>query len=367
MPEDLPPPLEYQIFDPERQEIRVVTVPPPKRRTWLHILLFLATLLSTLAIGAHLQHDFDRRVWPFSDDDNFLPWTWAFSDWHRLLLGWPFAACLLGILTAHELGHYVLCRRRGVLASLPYFLPFPSWIGTLGAVIRLRSPIHSRKDLFDIGIAGPIAGFVVALPILFVSLLHSRPLTIAPTEDWPVLGFPLIFDIARWFLAVVGSDAAAAHLSATQLYLAPTAVAAWVGMLATALNLLPAGQLDGGHIIFALNPRAHRLVSQLCILALLILSWNYWVGWITWAIILRVIGNRHPAVPLQPGLGRKSRMLAATAPLMLALTMMTAPIAGKTLPQAFQEVKKWFQEWRQERAHPSPQPQSSPPAPPSKQ
>ena len=363
---DNSPPLEYQIFDPERQEIRVVRARPLRQRYWLHILLFVATLLSTLCVGAKLQDDFNHNVWPFANDD---PWSWVLEDWHRLKLGIPFAACLLAILTAHEFGHYILCRRRGVQATLPFFIPFPSLIGTLGAVIRLRSPIHSRKDLFDIGIAGPIAGFVVALPILFVSLLHSRPLTIAPTEDWPVLGFPLIFDIARWFLAVVGSDAAAAHLSATQLYLAPTAVAAWVGMLATALNLLPAGQLDGGHIIFALNPRAHRLVSQLCILALLILSWNYWVGWITWAIILRVIGNRHPEVPLQPGLGRKSRVLALFAALMLAFTLMTAPIKGKTLPQTFGELRDSIRRFKQERRHPpAPQTQGpSPAAPPSKQ
>src|SRR5215470_7595866 len=302
MPEDLPPPLEYQIFDPERQEIRVVTVPPPKRRTWLHILLFLATLLSTLAIGAHLQHDFDRHVWPFSDDDNFLPWTWAFSDWHRLLLGWPFAACLLGILTAHELGHYILCRRRGVQATLPFFIPFPSLIGTLGAVIRIQSPIRSRKDLFDIGIAGPIAGFAVALPILFFSLLHSKPLgNLQPAGDFPVLGLPLIFAFTRWLLHAMGVRAAAADFH-TQLYLAPTALAAWFGMLATALNLIPGGQLDGGHIVFALNPRAHRWVSTSCILGLIVLSWYNWLGWLLVAVLLRVTASRRPIVPLQPGL-----------------------------------------------------------------
>src|SRR5262249_21326103 len=142
MPED-PPPLEYPIFDPERQEIRVMLVEPPKRRLWLHVLLFLAPFLSPLTLGPHFQHDFERDLWPFSDDEYSLPWTWALSDPRRLVLGIPFSLCLLGILTAHELGHYVLCRRRGVLASLPYFIPFPSLIGTLGAVIRIRSPIRS--------------------------------------------------------------------------------------------------------------------------------------------------------------------------------------------------------------------------------
>jgi membrane-associated protease RseP (regulator of RpoE activity) len=346
MPED-PPPLEYQIFDPERQEIRVVTVQPPKRRLWLHILLFLATLLSTLAIGAHLQYDFSRNVWPLADDDHFLPWNWALSDWHRLKLGIPFAACLLGILTAHELGHYVLCRRRGVQATLPFFIPFPSLIGTLGAVIRIRSPIRSRKDLFDIGIAGPIAGFVVAVPILFFSLLSCPPLTIKPADSFPGLGMPLIFDVARWVLHALNIHVAAAYLSARDLYLSPTALAAWFGMLATALNLLPGGQLDGGHIIFALNPRAHRTVSTITILALLVLSWQFWVGWLLWAVLLRATGSRHPIVPLEPGLDRKSKWLALTAVLMLLLTWTPSPILNQNLPQLVKQIRQQIHGERQ--------------------
>lgn len=349
MPED-PPPLEYQIFDPERREIRVVTVQPPKRRIWLHVLLFLATVLSTLAIGARLQHDFDRNVWPFSGDDNGFPWWgWALSDWHRLKLGIPFAACLLGILTAHELGHYILCRRRGVLASLPYFIPFPSQIGTLGAVIRIQSPIRSRKDLFDIGIAGPIAGFAVAVPILFFSLLHSKPLgDIQPADSFPVLGTPLIFDIARRVLHAMGSQAPAAGVH-TQLYLAPAALAAWFGMLATALNLIPGGQLDGGHIVFALNPRAHRWVSTLCIFGLLVLSWNFWVGWLLWAVLLRVTASRRPMVPPQPGLDRKSKWLSLAAVLMLLVTWIPAPLAGSSLADIAKSIRQSYQEWRHQR------------------
>lgn len=346
MPDNHPPPLEYQIYDPERQEIRVVLVEPPRRRYWLHALLFLATLLSTLCIGARLQYDFDRNVWPFADDDHILPWSWGLENWRQLYQGIPFAACLLGILTAHEFGHYILCKRRGVQASLPFFIPFPSLIGTLGAVIRIQSPIRSRQDLFDIGIAGPIAGFAVAVPILFVSLLASKPLTVHPVEGWPVIGFPLIFRLARWILAALGSHAAGAQLSASQLYLAPTAVAAWVGMLATALNLLPGGQLDGGHIVFAISPRAHRLVSGLCIFTLLLLSWYFWVGWLVWAILLRITGSRHPMVPPQPGLERRSRALAALAALMLLVTLMTTPIPGQTLSQAATGIKQAINDFR---------------------
>jgi Zn-dependent protease len=349
MPEDLPPPLEYQIVDPERQEIRVVLVQPSRPRYWLHALLFAATVLSTLCIGARLQYDFNRNVWPFSDDEHTLPWSWALEDWHRLPSGIPFAACLLGILTAHEMGHYVLCRRRGVQATLPFFIPFPSLIGTMGAVIRIKSPINSRKDLFDIGIAGPIAGFVVAVPILLASLLASKPLTVQPSGAWPALGFPLVFDMARWVLHALGSHAPAANLLATQLYLAPTGIAAWVGMLATALNLLPGGQLDGGHIVFAVNPRAHRLVSALCILGLALMSWYFWTGWLLWAIVLRITSSRHPMVPLQPGLPRKSRILSLSAAVMLAVTLMRAPMAGATLPDSLRGIRESFQEFRKGR------------------
>lgn len=340
MPDQSPPSFEYQIYDPETREIRVMVVRPPKRRYWLHALLFVLTLVSTLAIGARLQYDFSRNVWPFADDDHFLPWTWALQDWHRLSLGWPFSLSLLGILTAHEFGHYILCRQRGVLATLPFFIPFPSLFGTLGAVIRIRSPIRTRKDLFDIGIAGPIAGFVVAVPILFASLLASKPLTVASGDSWPVLGFPMIFYLAGWMMKVAGIHAAAAQMSATHLYLAPTAIAAWVGMLATALNLLPGGQLDGGHIIFALNPRAHAWVSRLSILVLLGLSWFLWGGWLLWAIVLRVTGSRHPMVPASPDLPLRSRVLSLSAALMLALTLTPAPTAGATLHDGFTFIQQ---------------------------
>jgi len=345
MPDDPSPPLEYQIFDPERREIRVVVVRPSRPRYWLHILLFLATLLSTLCIGARLQHDFDRNVWPYSDDGYFLYWGWALADWHRLALGIPFAACLLGILTAHEMGHYILCRRRGVEATWPFFIPFPSLIGTLGAVIRIKSPIPSRKDLFDIGIAGPIAGFVVAVPILFMSLLASKQLTVQPNESWPTLGFPLIFDLARWVLHGLGSHVAAAQFHASQLYLASTAVAAWFGMPATALNLLPGGQLDGGHIVFALNPRAHRVISTICILGLALMS-LYWAGWLMWAVVLRITGSRHPVVPMQPGLARKSRLLAISAAAILAVTLIHAPIAGNGLTEVLHHFRQSIQDMR---------------------
>lgn len=327
MPDDPLPSQEYQLYDPEHQEIRVVVIKPPKRRYWLHLLLFLATLLSTLCVGARLQYEFDHNLnfFPFSDQSPFIAWTWTLADWRRLLLGIPFSLCLLGILTAHEMGHYVLCLRRKVYATWPYFIPFPSLIGTMGAFIRIRSPIRNRRDLFDIGIAGPIAGFIVAIPVMMLALTACKPVT-PQTRDSAVFGIPLIFKLAHYVLAALGSHAPIAQIDASRLLLHPTAIAAWVGMFATALNLIPGGQLDGGHIVFAIHPRLHRVASLLAIVALLPLAWYFWLGWLIWAIILRLTG-RHPPVP-GPPLDTKRRWLAVFGLCMLVLTFTYNPIRG---------------------------------------
>ncbi len=341
MPETPPPPLEYQVFDPERKEIRVFVVSPIRRRYWLHILLFLLTFLSTLCIGARLQYNFNNNQPAFATDTDMWPWLWALQDWHNLILGIPFSASLLGILTAHEFGHFILCVRRKVQATLPFFLPAPTLIGTFGAFIRIRSPIQSRKDLFDIGIAGPIAGFVVAIPLLFFSLLHSKALP-PPTDasgDSIILGLPLIFKIAHWALAAMGSSAVTQY-NLGKIYLHPVAVAVWFGMFATALNLLPGGQLDGGHIVYALRPRLHRPISLALIAVLLLLSWYMWAGWFLWAVILRLTGGRHPQVPPEPGLDRKRWWLGALALAMLALSMAPAPFRKASLPEAVHQIKR---------------------------
>ncbi|HZS29428.1 MAG TPA: site-2 protease family protein [Candidatus Angelobacter sp.] len=328
-----PIPQEYQVYDPTRHEIRVVVIEPPKHRYWLHALLLLATIFTTLCIGARMQYGFEHNIGLFSQDADIWPWLWILEDWHRLGLGVAYSACVLGILGAHELGHYVYCVLRRVFATLPFFIPAPTLIGTLGAFIRIKSPLRSRADLFDIGIAGPIAGFVVAVPVLIFGLLASKPLTgqaLANTspETSLVLGFPLIFKLAHWALGAAGVHSAAVQAPLASLYLHPAAVGAWIGMLATALNLLPGGQLDGGHIIFAVNPRLHRPISFISIVVLLALSWYYWEGWLLWAVVLRFTGSRHPDVPIAPPLNRTRRVLAIFALIMLVLTLAPAPFVG---------------------------------------
>jgi membrane-associated protease RseP (regulator of RpoE activity) len=210
--------------------------------------------------------------------------------------------------------------------------------------------------LFDIGIAGPIAGFVVAVPVMFYGLLESKLLTgdaaaaaaaSAASADAAkgsmLLGFPLIFKLAHWIMAALGSHAAMAQAPVSALYIHPMAMAAWVGMLATALNLLPGGQLDGGHIIFAVNPRLHRPVSMLSILILLLLSWYYWAGWLLWAVVLRFTGGRHPDVPLLPPLDTKRRVLAFFALVMLALTLIPAPFGEQGIKKILSDYQAQHQ------------------------
>src|SRR5512147_145816 len=183
----------------------------PKRRYWLHALLLLATIFTTLVVGARLEFNFLHGLPAFSLDDNTLPLFplgWVFDEPSRLLLGVPFAGTLMLILLAHEMGHYIYCLRYGVNATLPFFIPAPTLIGTLGAFIRIKSPIRSREALFDIGIAGPIAGFVVAFTTLLAALSLSKPLPPGLPMSDIVFGYPLVFHFAHRLLGSVGISGA---------------------------------------------------------------------------------------------------------------------------------------------------------------
>jgi Peptidase family M50 len=309
--------------------VDVVVVQPRKPRYALQIVLFLATIFTTLVVGAHMEFNFLHNLpaFPLNDDAlPFFPLRWALAQPSRLLLGIPFAATLMLILLAHEMGHYLCCVYYRVYATLPFFIPAPTLIGTLGAFIRIRSPIRSRTALFDIGIAGPIAGFVVAVAVLGFAIPHSKAMTPAALGSDIQLGYPLIFHLVWAMLPAANIPAGASALPG--VYFHPTAIAAWVGMFATALNLLPGGQLDGGHIVFSLAPRAHKLVSRLTILALIPMAIYFWAGWLIWAILLRISGLRHPVVMDWPGVSGGRRWLATFALLMLILTLTPAPFGA---------------------------------------
>ena len=259
----------------------------PSNRIWLHALLFLLTIASTTCAGtghyAAFVSEFDRRP--------------VIVDLTLVLNGLWYSGTILAILTAHEMGHYLYCRYYDLDVSLPYFIPFPSLLtGTLGAVIRIREPFRTRTQLFDVGIAGPLAGLVVLIPALFYGLTLSS-IVAAPTEGAVYnLGEPLLF---RWAVRlVIGSVA-----DGSTINMHPIVFACWFGMLATALNLVPFGQFDGGHVVYAVfGERVAKWVSGLAVLfsaSLVFLSWAWVLPAVLMALMWRLMGLRHPS-PLNP-------------------------------------------------------------------
>jgi len=257
-----------------------VRVPRPRLPVWVNLLFFLMTVATTLVTGAFLT--LGDYSWKTFWDLALTPTLW--------LIGLPYSASLILILGAHEMGHYVMCRAYGIDATLPFFIPGPPLIGTFGAVIRIRAPFTDRRALFDIGVAGPLAGFAVALPILVYGVSRSTILHHLPRQ--------LDFEFPSCLLL----DLALRHLirdlrPGEVINLHPTVVAAWVGLLATFLNLLPIGQLDGGHMLYALSSRAHRPVS-LAVIVGLIASGFLFAGYhlIVFGVLWAALGPRHPPV-----------------------------------------------------------------------
>jgi len=285
---------------------------------WLHVLLFALTIGSTMIVGA-------TQYAGYLDDFRgslTLPMPIA----ALLLRGLWYSGTILAILGCHELGHYFACRYYAVDASLPFFIPVPFFLtGTMGAFIRIREPIPSKKMLFDIGIAGPIAGFVVAVPALFAGLAMSHLVRLPPNSPGMLeLGEPLLFKFASWLLWGTQPDGYSLNMH-------PMAFAAWFGLLATALNLFPIGQLDGGHISYSvLGPRWSTYVTFAMLavaigLAFFAASWIVWTGMI--AVMLVVFGPRHPRVfDEEVPLDRRRLSLAVFAIIMFVLCFTPAPI-----------------------------------------
>ena len=247
-----------------------------------------------------------------------------YADLGSLAVGVPYAFALLAILLAHEFGHYALARVHDVDATLPFFIPAPPFffIGTLGAFIRMRSMPRDRKALFDVGAAGPWAGIIVAVPLLAIGLALSevRPAMPSPGGDF-LLGESLLLRAMMWLVLGVSS-------SDVTIMLHPIALAGWVGLLVTALNLMPVGQLDGGHIVYAaLGARWHRWISLGTVTALVVLVAGGATSWLVWAVLLLALGLRHPRIvdndtPLDPG----RRYAAAASLLLFVLTFMPEPL-----------------------------------------
>ncbi len=282
-----------------------------RERWWLHALLLLLTFATTTYVGAGFAVNFRPGLLP---SGGLVGGSLA-----GLVRGaLSFSVPLLAILFAHEMGHYLMCRRYRIDASPPYFIPFPSLVGTLGAFIRIRQPIATKRQLFDIGVAGPIAGFVVAIPLLLWGVAHSRPNLNPVLEEGTILfRYPLAVTWAQQ-LTVGGtftSEQAVEH---------PVFVAAWFGLFVTALNLLPIGQLDGGHALYAVLGRLQRKAAWPILGALALLGLK-WPGWWLWVVITLVIGVRHPPV-LDEEEPLDGRRLAVAGLVLLIFLVCFAPI-----------------------------------------
>jgi len=245
----------------------------------INLVLLVATLFTTLLAGASFAGVNAYGV---------LFRAWGTGQWAAILpalyAGLPFAGTLLFILGVHEMGHYVAARLHGVQVTLPYFIPVPFLgLGTFGAFIQMKSPVENRKALFDVGVAGPLAGFVVALPLMVAGLLQSH---VVSRVGLGTFGSSLML---RGLAAIV-----LPHAANQAIQLSPMAIAAWFGLLVTAINLLPMGQLDGGHVAYAVLGRLSRPIAMVTFATLVVLGLTVWNGWLIWALFALITGLQHP-------------------------------------------------------------------------
>jgi membrane-associated protease RseP (regulator of RpoE activity) len=281
-----------------------------------------------MAIGARFMQNFVAGLPVLADDGDLWPWPWLLAHPSRFLLGIPFSTALLSILLAHEFGHYFACRAHKIRCTLPWVLPAPTLSGTVGAVIQIRGSIPGRRSLMDVGVYGPIAGYAVSLVVITIGFLlsHVAPAGYAKAQVI-TFGQPLSLSLVHHALAgihpgISGFSEAIPH---------PVLIAGWIGLFITSLNLLPGGQLDGGHILYAIAPRVHRVATWLLPVLLLIGGVFLWIGWILWAAILCIPALRHPRVPDDEALDPKRVWLSAAATLIFVLSFSANPFQGSSL------------------------------------
>ena len=273
----------------------------PRKIPYVHIVLFVITFFSTLLAGA-LQ----KGINPLDEPE-------------RLIEGLPFSAALMIILLSHELSHYIASKIHRMQATLPYFIPAPTIIGTFGALIKMKSPITTRNALIDIGASGPIVGFVFSLIASVIGLSASKIISIGDVNGALGLGDSIIFTaLSRLVLGVTPEG--------TDIILHPVAFAGWIGFFVTSLNMLPIGQLDGGHISYALFGNRHRYISIALVVILGVLGIFFWSGWSMWAVLMIVLGLRHPpVVHSEMELGPERKFVGWAAFLIFVLTFTPEP------------------------------------------
>ncbi len=299
-------------------------------RLWLNVLLFIITMFTTFFVG--FSWSINYKYAEVLGDVNEFPITVdLLLDPQIIFLSILYAVVLLGILLGHELGHFLTCRYYNIDATLPFFIPWPppSLIGTMGAFIKIRSPITRKRHLFDIGVAGPLTGFILAVPTLLVGLSLSKVVAPLPKEGGFVLGEPLLLKIFSSLLfRGVPPD--------SDMILHPIAFAGWVGILVTALNLFPIGQLDGGHVFYALLGKKSRKYSRYILAVFIFMGIFFWIGWLVWALLISFMGLKHPRIldedtPLSP----RRKVIGIAVLLIFILSFIPDPIKGYSLLDLF--------------------------------
>jgi membrane-associated protease RseP (regulator of RpoE activity) len=303
-------------------------VPSNFQKFGLPLVLLAASVVTTTADGARFMQNFIEGMPPVVRDSDLWPWGWLADHPELYITGWSFSFTLLGILLIHEFGHYFACRAHHIRVTLPWVLPAPTLSGTCGAVIQIRSRIPTRNALMDLGIYGPLAGYIasaVAIAVGFV-LSVDAPAN-APAAIVRFGGEPLTIRIIhhllrQWDTQIPSFNNIAPH---------PVLVAGWIGLFITALNLIPGGQLDGGHVLYAISPRVHRVVTNCLPFILIVAGAVFWVGWILWGIFLMIPALRHPHVPLETGLHRGRLVLGVIGLVIFLLTFTPTPFYNNSL------------------------------------
>lgn len=273
---------------------------------WMNINLFVLTFFSTLIVGA------------MHENINLL------EEPAKIYKGLPFSITLLIILLAHEFAHYTASKIHRIEATLPYFIPAPTLFGTLGAFIKMKSPITTKNALMDIGASGPIAGFVVSVVAVVIGLFLSNVIPIDKVKDGEfILGSSLLFS---WIASIV----VGAIPNNYGLAIHSIAFAGWIGFFVTFLNLIPVGQLDGGHIAYALLGEKHKKVSKILIGVMIALGVFVYEGWIVWAVLLLLLGFKHPPIIYaEVELTPKRKLLGWIMLVIFALTFIPVPVMIK--------------------------------------
>jgi membrane-associated protease RseP (regulator of RpoE activity) len=311
--------------------VRKVTSSRSVREYLLAGTLLCVSVVTTTAIGARFMQNFLDGLPVISSESDLWPWPWLMEHPRNFLLGWPFSVSLLVILLTHEFGHYLACRYHGIRASLPWVLPAPTLSGTAGAIILIRSRIPNRRALMDVGFYGPLAGYVVSLAIVALGFCLSHPGTADQVPGIIDFGCPLTLEWVHGILSKMAAGSVPESMTFQLAVRHPVLIAGWIGLFITSLNLIPGGQLDGGHILYALSPKLHRVCTWVLPPLLIVCGILFWVGWILWGVMLLIPAMRHPRVNADQSLNPGRIVLGVSALLLFALTFTLEPFANSSI------------------------------------